>query len=112
MDITRFLQEGSKFMAADRPDLWDQAEAFEKLVAMFSYLLDLEESGEVATGGIVLQKFFDEENDSVSWHLHRKILEFEIFQDESETALIDWTDESSLCNIGLDIPDQSFDIDD
>jgi len=112
MDVTRFLREGSKFMAADRPDIWDVDNAFDTLSHMFSYLAGLDESGEIGTGGFVLQKFIDIDNGDISYYLQRKILEFIVFEDENETTVMDWSHSSHLSNIGLDVPDPSIDNDD
>lgn len=99
-------------MAADRPDIWDISNAFESLSQMFSYLAGMDESGEIGTGGFVLQKFIDIETGDIAYFLQRKILEFIIFEDENETTVMDWSQSSKLSNIGLDIPDPSIDTDD
>lgn len=114
MNVTRFLREGARFMAADRPDLWNVEDAFDRLTQMFSYLVGVENSGEIGTAGFVLQKFVgvDDDEGVITWRLARNILTFEIFEEEGESLVSDWTDTSALSNIGLDIPDPSLDNDD
>ena len=112
MDVTVFLREGAKFMATDRPDLWDAESAFEQLSSMFSYLAGVDESGEISTGGFALQKFIDLSSGDISYNLHRKILELNVFINERETSVHDWTTYSALNNIGLEVPDPFIDNDD
>lgn len=111
MDITRFLQEGAKFMAHDRPDIWNKETAFNSLTDMYSHLAGQDGDGQIDTGGFSLQKFDNTDDGIIEYHLHRKVLEFVYFEDENETLLTDWTDCSTMINIGLDIPKATFDED-
>lgn len=107
MDVTRFLREGAKFMAADRPDIWTVDSAFDVLVKLFSDLAGQDGSGEIRVGGFALQKYVGtgDEEGLIEYNLHRQVLTFEIWEDENVTAVYDWTDCSALSNIGLDVPD-------
>lgn len=104
MDVSTFLQESSKFMSADRPDLWTQETAFKTLTEWFSHLAGDEDTGEISSGGFALTKrMYD---GVIEYELHRKIVQFNIFEDEdSQTSLFNWTDGGSLVDIGLNIPD-------
>lgn len=103
MDITKFLREGSKFLAADRPDIFDDIEdAFSTLSTAYSTLAGNDDDGEISFAGFVLQKFY--RDGVVEYHLHRRILEYQFFTDEDEVVLKNWTTCSALSNIGLDVP--------
>ena len=91
-------------MAADRPDLWTVAEAFENLTAMFAYLAGLDESGVVTIGGFCLQKFYSPDDGAIEYQLQRQVLSMDIDMDEFDSFLYDYTGNSTLCNIGLDVP--------
>lgn len=101
MDITRFLQEGAKAMAADRPDNWTTESALDQLLHMYNYLSDLE-IGEISTGSWALQKRYLD--GVVEYHLNKKILEFHYYQDENVSDLTDWSRGSKFFTLDLDIP--------
>lgn len=102
-------------MATDRPDIWNVSDAFFVLSGMFSYLAGLDGPGSTSCGGFSLYKYCNEEGEEleIEYALDRQVLTFTIF-DESETLLTDWTTESALSNIGLNVPefDPSLDDDD
>ncbi len=104
-DITRFLQECAKFMAKDRPDLWTVNTAFTNLTQWFSHLAGEDDSGEIGSGGFGLTKrLYD---GVVEWELHRKIVQFNNFEDDGETSIFNWSGGGTLVDIGLDIPEDS-----
>lgn len=108
MDITTFLRESAKIMAADRPDIWDEAEAFSALVAWHADLSDdALGDGEISSGGFSLSKrtYPQEDGGMIEYELNRKLITFDIFPEEEETSTFNWTTHGKLVDIGLDIPD-------
>lgn len=104
MDVSNFLKESARFMAADRPDIWNEESAFHTLVDWYSKLSDDEhENGEICSGGFGLSK--RSEDGLIEYELNRKITQFNIYQEEEETSVFDWTNGATVVDIGLDIPD-------
>lgn len=105
MNVTKFLQESAKFMAHDRPDIWDADSAFKTLTSWFSHLAGEDEGGEISSGGFGLTK--RDSDGVIEYELHRKITQFCVYPEEEETSLFDWTTNGELVDVGLDLEEEA-----
>ena len=104
MNVSKFLQESARFMAADRPDLWTKEDAFDILSTWFATLAGEEGSAEISSGGFALTK--RQEDQFIEYELHRKISQFCVFPEEEETSLFDWSSGGTLVDVGLDLEEE------
>lgn len=105
-DLSKFIQEGAKFMAADRPDIYSVEEAADSLSRWFSNLSGFDPDDDnrhtaTGSGGFELTRFVDEYGDS-EYTLNRHIISFNPF--ENDPYIFNWTKNGALTDI-LDLED-------
>lgn len=108
-DFSKFIQEGAKFMVADRPDVFDTDSATEALSRWFSELSahDMDNDNRpvsFGSGGFELTRLVPEEGEN-EYVLNRHILSFTTYAGEGESYLFNWTKRGALTDILLDVED-------
>lgn len=99
-----FVRAAARFMAADRPDIYNEDTAHRDLVTWYSELSSKDKPGSMGTGGFSLVKSVDDEGD-VYWMLSRHIVELSVFITETDSDVFDWTAESKLVGqVDLGVP--------
>lgn len=96
-----WLQHTAVWMQQDRPDIYSTAqEAFTDLHNHYDSMSEEEGSGWTAWGGFMLHKH--EEDGVVEWNLMKKITSLDIFIEEFEVSVTNWTKSSGTMSRGVE----------
>src|SRR5690349_7285291 len=105
-DAIKWMTETAKFMAKDRPDLYDdETEAFADLSKIYDAMADTEGPTWTSWAGFNLVKH--EEDGIVEWDFTKKISTCAIFVDEGVCDVYGWTSKSGTIKHGVELPSPS-----
>lgn len=103
LSVIDFVRESSKFMHADRPDIYEsESAALEKIVQAMEAMRQTAGSGLTSFGDYMLIRYQDGEVDE--WDLVRRLSSVLSFHDEERVWIASHTRESKALKIKIDLP--------